>query len=243
MPFSYFSLKYLYKKFKLSNKDNLLLIYTFIGMIIFCRSIHLSFQSYQMCIFSAGLGMAWNRDRLSWILNIIIFRSLGWVPAPVVSLKYTRTPQFWWTVDSPQFLGTNLTTFIANLPMFYLVYPPTNILILTTNLWMLSTNLVPNTVIISTKNHTWIILTLWVPTVTFRHPLGLASFRCTVLRPCGVVRPSVFPARGWGSSSPWPPASLSRAHGSSTTRTSTSSLKEFKHRKNTNKILWDWKFN
>ena len=51
-----YALKYLYKKFKLSNKDNLLLIYTFIGMIIFCRSIHLCFQSHQICTFSAGLG-------------------------------------------------------------------------------------------------------------------------------------------------------------------------------------------
>ena len=58
-----FPLKYyLYKKIKLSNKDYLLLISTFIGMIISRRSIQLSFQSHQMCTFSAGLGMARNRD-------------------------------------------------------------------------------------------------------------------------------------------------------------------------------------
>ena len=52
---------YLYKKFKLSIKDYLLLIYTFMCMIIFLRIIILSFQSHQTRILSAGLGMAWNR--------------------------------------------------------------------------------------------------------------------------------------------------------------------------------------
>ena len=49
----------------MSHKYYLLLTYTFICMILFWRSIHLSFQSHQMCILSAGLGMARNRDGLS----------------------------------------------------------------------------------------------------------------------------------------------------------------------------------
>ena len=48
---------------KVSIKDYLLLIYTFMCMIIFLRI--LSFQSHQTRILSAGLGMAWNRDGLS----------------------------------------------------------------------------------------------------------------------------------------------------------------------------------
>ena len=56
---------YLYKKFKLSIKDYLLLIYMFMFIIIFLRIIILSFQSHQTQIFSAGLGMAWNRYELS----------------------------------------------------------------------------------------------------------------------------------------------------------------------------------
>ena len=60
--FPTFPLKYsLYKKIKLSDKNYLSLTYTFIGMIIFWRSIHLSFKSHQMCTFSAGFGMALNR--------------------------------------------------------------------------------------------------------------------------------------------------------------------------------------
>ena len=47
------------------NKDYLLLIYTFMGMIILCWRIHLSFQSHQMCTFSVDLGMVRNRDGLS----------------------------------------------------------------------------------------------------------------------------------------------------------------------------------
>ena len=58
---------YLYKKFKLSIKDYLLLIYTFMCMIIFLRIIILSFQNHQTRILSAGLGMVWNRYGLSCI--------------------------------------------------------------------------------------------------------------------------------------------------------------------------------
>jgi len=60
---------YLYKKFKLSIKDYLLLIYTFMCMIIFLMIIILSFQSHQTRILSAGLGMSWNRYGLSCIVN------------------------------------------------------------------------------------------------------------------------------------------------------------------------------
>ena len=56
---------YFYKKIRLSIKDYLLLIYTFMCMIIFLRIIILSFQSHQTRILSAGFGMAWNRDRLT----------------------------------------------------------------------------------------------------------------------------------------------------------------------------------
>ena len=56
---------YSYKKLKLSIKDFLLLIYTFMCMIIFIRIIILSFQSHQNCILNAGLGMAWSRYGLS----------------------------------------------------------------------------------------------------------------------------------------------------------------------------------
>ena len=62
-----FPLKYYQdKKIKLYIKDYVLHIYTFIVMIILWRSIHFGFQSHQMCTFSAGLGMARNRDGLSW---------------------------------------------------------------------------------------------------------------------------------------------------------------------------------
>ena len=57
---------HLYKKIKLSIKDYLLLIYTFMCMIIFLRIIIISFQSHQTRIPNAGLGMAWNRYGLSW---------------------------------------------------------------------------------------------------------------------------------------------------------------------------------
>ena len=56
----------IYTKKKRSNKDYLLLIYTFMGMIQFWRSVQLSFKSHKMCTFSPGLGMARNRDGLSW---------------------------------------------------------------------------------------------------------------------------------------------------------------------------------
>ena len=65
---------YLYKKIKLSIKDYLLLVYTFMCMIIFLRIIILSFRSHQTRILSAGLGMAWIRDGLS--CNTIFFTSL-----------------------------------------------------------------------------------------------------------------------------------------------------------------------
>ena len=66
----FFLLFHLYKKIKLSIKDYLLLICTFMRMtiflrIIFLRLIILSFQSQQIRIISAYLGMAWNRDELS----------------------------------------------------------------------------------------------------------------------------------------------------------------------------------
>ena len=52
-----FPLKYyVFKKFKLSNKDYLLLIHMFMGTIQFWRSFHLSVQSHQMCTFCA----VWN---------------------------------------------------------------------------------------------------------------------------------------------------------------------------------------
>ena len=58
---------YFYKKFKLSIKNYLLLIYTSMCMTICLRIIILSFQSHQTRILSAGLGMAWNRYGLSCI--------------------------------------------------------------------------------------------------------------------------------------------------------------------------------
>ena len=57
---------YLYKKFRLSIKDYLLLTYKFVCMIIFLRII--SFQGHQTCILNAGLGMVWNRYGLSCII-------------------------------------------------------------------------------------------------------------------------------------------------------------------------------
>ena len=56
---------YLYKKFKLSINDYLLLIYTFMCMVIFLRILIISFQSHQTRIRNAGLGMAWNQYGLS----------------------------------------------------------------------------------------------------------------------------------------------------------------------------------
>ena len=50
----------------LSNRDYLLLIYTFMCMIIVLRIMILSFQSRRIRILSAVLGMARNRDGLSW---------------------------------------------------------------------------------------------------------------------------------------------------------------------------------
>ena len=72
---------YLYKKFKLSIKDYLLLIYTFMCMIIFLRIIIISFQSHQIRIHSAGLGMAWNQEWLSCTaarISIVIFVFILW---------------------------------------------------------------------------------------------------------------------------------------------------------------------
>ena len=45
----------------------MLLIYTFMCMIIFLRIIILSFQSYQACILSAGLGMESGRTALHFV--------------------------------------------------------------------------------------------------------------------------------------------------------------------------------
>ena len=67
-----FLLFYLYKKIKLSIKDYLLLIHTFMCMIIFLRIIILSFQSHQIRILSAGLGMAWNREWLSCTFFLLL---------------------------------------------------------------------------------------------------------------------------------------------------------------------------
>ena len=68
-PFKY----YLYKKIKLSIKDYLLLIFTFMCMLIFLRILILSFQSHQTRILYAGLGMAWNRYGLSCNNNACIY--------------------------------------------------------------------------------------------------------------------------------------------------------------------------
>ena len=76
--------------FKLSDKDNLLLIYTFIGMIIFSRSFHLGFQSHQMCTFSAGFGMPQNLDWLSWSVlghSHIFLRSSDGLPYDTINLR------------------------------------------------------------------------------------------------------------------------------------------------------------
>ena len=53
--------------YKLSIKDYLLLIHTFMCMTIFLRII---ISSHQIRILSAGFGMAWNRDGLSCIGKI-----------------------------------------------------------------------------------------------------------------------------------------------------------------------------
>ena len=57
---------YLYNKFKLSSENYLLFIPTFMCIILFWRIIILSFEGQKIRILSAGLGMAWNRDGLSW---------------------------------------------------------------------------------------------------------------------------------------------------------------------------------
>ena len=75
-------------KYYLFNKDYFLLIYMFMGMIRFWRSIHLSFQNHQMCTFSAGLGTVRNRDRLSWIYSFSIYLNFG--PKP----KRYESPTF-----------------------------------------------------------------------------------------------------------------------------------------------------
>ena len=56
---------------QLSIKDYLLLIHTFMCMITFLRIIILNVQSHQIRILSAGLGMAWNRELLSWICHCL----------------------------------------------------------------------------------------------------------------------------------------------------------------------------
>ena len=62
-------------------------LYFFITMIIFWKSIHLGFESHQKWTFSAGLGMARNRDRLSWnrVLNSQCCTLLYLYPGPKVS--------------------------------------------------------------------------------------------------------------------------------------------------------------
>ena len=61
-----FPLKIIFiQNFQLSNKVYFVLPYLFLGKILFWRNIHLSFQSHQMCTFSAGLVMARNRHGLS----------------------------------------------------------------------------------------------------------------------------------------------------------------------------------
>ena len=54
----------------MSNRDHLLLIYTCMCIILFLMIIILSFQSHQIRMLSAGLGMAWNRYGLSCIMTI-----------------------------------------------------------------------------------------------------------------------------------------------------------------------------
>ena len=49
----------------MSNRDYLLLIYMCMCIILFLMITILSFQSHQICMLSAGLGMAWNRYGLS----------------------------------------------------------------------------------------------------------------------------------------------------------------------------------
>ena len=57
------------------NRDYLLLIYTCMCIILFLIIIILSFQSHQIRMLSAGLGMAWNRYGLScnWHTQDIFF--------------------------------------------------------------------------------------------------------------------------------------------------------------------------
>ena len=75
--FLIFPLKfYLNRKLRLSIKDYLLLIYTFMWMMIFLKIIILIFQSHQTHILSAGLGMGWNRYGLSCIKRIIYISCL-----------------------------------------------------------------------------------------------------------------------------------------------------------------------
>ena len=84
---------YLYKKFKLSIKDYLLLIYTFMFMIIFLRIIILSFQSHQTRILSAVLGMAWNRYGLSRNCDFKkVFDPSEFTPQPPRPNKEQDTP-------------------------------------------------------------------------------------------------------------------------------------------------------
>ena len=79
---------YLYKKIKLSIKDYLLLIYMFMSMIIFLRIVILSFQSHQTRILTAGLGMAWNRDGLSWTYPPVCPFQLS--PFPEIFVTYSH---------------------------------------------------------------------------------------------------------------------------------------------------------
>ena len=58
----------------MSNRDYLLLIYTCMCIILFLMIIILSFQSHQIRMLSAGLGMAWNRYGLSCIVTLQTLR-------------------------------------------------------------------------------------------------------------------------------------------------------------------------
>ena len=72
-PLKYYS----YKKFQKYSKNYLLLIYTFIGMIIFEGVFILvsKVTKFQVskCTFSVGLRMSRNRDGLSWFTSFPFF--------------------------------------------------------------------------------------------------------------------------------------------------------------------------
>ena len=78
MLFSYISILLLFiQKFKLSIKDYLLLIYTFMCMIIFLKIIILSFQNHQNRILKSDLGMAQKRYGLSCIWYTHLFVNMS----------------------------------------------------------------------------------------------------------------------------------------------------------------------